>query len=109
MAKINWTAEAELWLKDIYDFIAQDNPKAAARVVSGIYKKAQILKVLIITDSGEAAISAFHADISHRGTEDTKKSTWNKFADYNGCGETAISACHADISHRGTEGTEKST
>jgi hypothetical protein len=21
MAKINWTAEAELWLKDIYDFI----------------------------------------------------------------------------------------
>ena len=44
MAKINWTAEAELWLKDIYEFIAQDNPKTAAKVVSSIYKKAQILK-----------------------------------------------------------------
>ena len=45
MAEINWTAEAEFWLKDIYDYIALDNkPKAAARVVSGIYKKAQILK-----------------------------------------------------------------
>ena len=44
MAKINWTSEAEFWLKDIYDFIARDNPKAAARVVSGIYKKARILK-----------------------------------------------------------------
>jgi len=44
MAKINWTAEAEFWLKDVYDFIAQDNPKAATGVISGIYKKAQILK-----------------------------------------------------------------
>jgi len=31
------------------------------------------IKFLIITDSGEAAISACHADISHRGTEDTKE------------------------------------
>ena len=44
MAKINWTFEAELWLKDIHDFIAKDNPNAALRVVSGIYKKAQVLK-----------------------------------------------------------------
>ena len=44
MAKINWTFEAELWLKDIHDFIAKDNPNAATRVVSGIYKKAQVLK-----------------------------------------------------------------
>ena len=43
MAKINWTVEAERWLKDIHDYIAQDNPKAAIRVVEGIYEKAQIL------------------------------------------------------------------
>ncbi len=32
-------------------------------------------KGLIITDSGEAAVSACHAGISHRGTEGTEKST----------------------------------
>lgn len=40
---INWTNEAETWLRNIYDFIAQDNPDAAKRVVEGIYNKAQIL------------------------------------------------------------------
>ena len=44
MATINWTAEAERWLKDIYDYIAQDNPTAAAKVVTGVYEKAQILR-----------------------------------------------------------------
>lgn len=44
MAKIRWTSEAEKWLRDIYDYIAQDNPQAAATVVSGIYDKAQILR-----------------------------------------------------------------
>ena len=43
MAEINWTAEAERWMRDIYDYIAQDKPVAAANVVSGIYKKAQLL------------------------------------------------------------------
>ncbi len=43
MAKITWTNEAERWLKDIYDFIAEDNPAAAANVVTGIYNKAQLL------------------------------------------------------------------
>jgi plasmid stabilization system protein ParE len=43
MAKLNWTSEAERWLKDIYDYIAADNPTAAARVVNGIYKKARLL------------------------------------------------------------------
>ncbi len=44
MAEIKWTDEAEKWLKDIYDYIANDNPNAALEVVSGIYKKVQILK-----------------------------------------------------------------
>lgn len=41
MGEINWTEEAERWLKDIYDYIAQDNPEAAVRVVEAIYEKAQ--------------------------------------------------------------------
>lgn len=44
MAQINWTAEAERWLRDIHDYIAEDNPEAAARVVGGIYEKVQILR-----------------------------------------------------------------
>lgn len=43
MATINWTEESQLWLKDIYTFIAQDNPTAAADVLDGIYQKAQLL------------------------------------------------------------------
>ena len=44
MAEINWTAEAEQWLKDIHDYIAQDNPEAASRVINTIYAKVQLLK-----------------------------------------------------------------
>ncbi len=43
MAKIRWSHEAEQWLKEIYEYIAQDNPTAAGKVVSGIYDKAQVL------------------------------------------------------------------
>ena len=44
MAEIRWTEEAHRWLRDIYDYVAADNPSAAQRVVSGIYEKAQILE-----------------------------------------------------------------
>jgi plasmid stabilization system protein ParE len=44
MAKIRWTAEAEKWLREIYDYIAQDNEKAAQMVIAGIYKRVQILE-----------------------------------------------------------------
>jgi len=43
MAKISWTDEAQKWLRDIHRYIAQDNPSAADRVVTGIYSKAQVL------------------------------------------------------------------
>ncbi|WP_319548576.1 type II toxin-antitoxin system RelE/ParE family toxin [Desulfogranum marinum] len=43
MAKIRWSHEAEQWLREIYEYIAQDNLSAAKKVVSGIYEKAQIL------------------------------------------------------------------
>lgn len=43
MAELNWTAEAERWLHDIFQYIAQDNPSAAVEVVAGIYERAQLL------------------------------------------------------------------
>lgn len=43
MAEINWTAEAQTWLRDIYDYIAVDNRDAAARTVRGIFLKVQLL------------------------------------------------------------------
>ena len=44
MAEIRWTEEAHRWLRDIHDYIAEDNPDAAQKVVSGIYEKAQVLR-----------------------------------------------------------------
>ena len=43
MATLRWSAEAQQWLKEIFDYIAQDNPQAAHKVVTEIYQKAQIL------------------------------------------------------------------
>ncbi|HET7670435.1 MAG TPA: type II toxin-antitoxin system RelE/ParE family toxin [Burkholderiales bacterium] len=44
MAEISWTDEAARWLSDIYEYIAADNPAAAARTVQGIYDRAQDLR-----------------------------------------------------------------
>lgn len=44
MAELTWTAEAERWLRDIHDFIAQDNPIAAIRTIETLYQKAEILR-----------------------------------------------------------------
>ena len=41
MAQITWTAEAQSWLEDIFEYVAADNPDAAARTVLGIYERAQ--------------------------------------------------------------------
>ncbi len=43
MAEITWTAEAQRWLEDIFEYIAADNPEAAARTVRGIHERAQDL------------------------------------------------------------------
>ena len=43
MAKIAWTEEAQRWLGDIFDYIAADNPQAAARTVQGIYERTQVI------------------------------------------------------------------
>jgi plasmid stabilization system protein ParE len=44
MAQLTWTVEAERWLRDIYDYIALDDPAAAARTIENIYRKAEILR-----------------------------------------------------------------
>lgn len=44
MADINWTGESEIWLRDIYTYIESDNPEAAARTLTRIYEKAQLLR-----------------------------------------------------------------
>ena len=44
MVEINWTHESEVWLRDIYNYIAADDPEAAARTVSNVYAKAQLLR-----------------------------------------------------------------
>ena len=42
--KITWTFEARLWLKEIYEYLAQDSPKNAQKVVTGIREKTQTLR-----------------------------------------------------------------
>jgi plasmid stabilization system protein ParE len=44
MVEINWTNEAELWLKDIHDYIALDKKSIAKKVVNEIFNKVQILQ-----------------------------------------------------------------
>jgi toxin ParE1/3/4 len=44
MAEIVWTEEAERWLHDIYNYLEQDDPQVAGRVIEGIYTRVQILR-----------------------------------------------------------------
>ena len=44
MVDIYWTDEAELWLKNIHDYIALDKNTIAKKVVTEIYQKVQILQ-----------------------------------------------------------------
>lgn len=43
MAKVVWTEEAQRWLQEIYDYIAEDNEASAYRTVRGIHQRAEIL------------------------------------------------------------------
>ncbi|MBA1419357.1 MAG: type II toxin-antitoxin system RelE/ParE family toxin [Epsilonproteobacteria bacterium] len=43
MVKIECTEEAKFWLKDIHDYIAQDNKRIAKKITKEIYSKVQIL------------------------------------------------------------------
>jgi len=52
MARIVWTDEAERRLRDIYEFIAADNPAAALETVQGIYDRAQVSSEFPRSDTG---------------------------------------------------------
>ena len=41
---LNWTHEANLWLKEIHSYIAKDNRTAATSTVLGIQQRARQLK-----------------------------------------------------------------
>ena len=43
MGQVRWTAEAERWLSEIHDYIADDNPAAATRTVRAILARARTL------------------------------------------------------------------
>jgi toxin ParE1/3/4 len=43
MGRVRWTSEAEIWLRDIHDYIARDNPAAARRTIERLYRKAEVL------------------------------------------------------------------
>ncbi len=45
MVRLNWTDEAKSCLKNIHDYIALDNHKAAKNVITKIREKAQISKL----------------------------------------------------------------
>jgi len=45
VVEINWTHEAQVWLRDIHAFIAIDNLDAAQRTTAGIFARAQLLKI----------------------------------------------------------------
>jgi plasmid stabilization system protein ParE len=44
MAEISWTNEALSRLREIYEYIADDNPRSASKVVAGIHSKVQLLR-----------------------------------------------------------------
>jgi toxin ParE1/3/4 len=43
LAEIIWTRESEIWLKDVYNYIADDDSDAAERIINNIYEKVQLL------------------------------------------------------------------
>ncbi len=44
MAEITWTVEALNRLREIYDYIAEENPRSASKVVAAVYSKVQLLR-----------------------------------------------------------------
>ena len=44
MAELNWTAEAEISLREIYDHIAQNRPATAQRTIESILNRVESLR-----------------------------------------------------------------
>ena len=43
MGRVRWTEEAARWLEEIHDYIAQDSPETALRIVREIHRRAESL------------------------------------------------------------------
>ena len=44
MGQIVWSEESQHWLRDIYEYIAEDNPPAALRTVESIRRRVRLLE-----------------------------------------------------------------
>jgi plasmid stabilization system protein ParE len=79
MAKVAWTAEAHLWLRDIHDYIAAENPAAAERVALAIFDSVRVLhehprfgqRYLYVTDREVRILHHSHYRIAYLIREDT--------------------------------------
>jgi plasmid stabilization system protein ParE len=60
MAALNWTEEAQRWLRDIFDYIATDNPTAAARTVRILHYGHYRIAYLIQADGNIDILGVFH-------------------------------------------------
>jgi hypothetical protein len=60
VAEIDWTAEAQRWLKEIHDYIAVDNPDAALRTDAALVERSDILSSFLVVrsahDDGKSAV-----------------------------------------------------
>jgi hypothetical protein len=83
MVTLTWTDEAQRWLRDIFDYIAADNPLAAARTVDGIYERRKslatfprsaIATLLPLETSGSCSTVTIESPIS---SNPTKASTFS--------------------------------
>ena len=72
MAGLRRTREAELWMRDIFEYIAHDNPEVAARVVEGVYDRVQVLTEFLRighryeTDPGSGSLDIAIRTLSYR-------------------------------------------
>ena len=44
MGEVTWNEESQLWLQDIYEYIANDSSEAASQTVEGIEERVQYLE-----------------------------------------------------------------
>jgi len=68
LAEITWTRESEIWLEDIYSYIAAENPDAAAKTISKIYEKVQLLRNHPRLGHKYEPVGVFHGALDIDGT-----------------------------------------
>ena len=51
MVEINWTREAQVWLRDVHSYIALDNPDAAQRTMPELLRELNSSKPILDSDT----------------------------------------------------------